>query len=188
MRRQRWIVGYFGGYWFWEGLNLSGGRHWKARLILDKSHTILGSRSQRGLTQLSLDLLYCSLDQKTLHPSTSLSLVSSLSATDMSEGQILSASNFLDSVYGESLQERGNSRAPTPMMVSDSSTSLLKKPPSIGLYSQWSILGLRTASPAPGAELSFVEHTSPIICFENDSGSSKAKAIPSQLPFWHTPS
>lgn len=81
-----------------------------------KSHTILGSRSQRGLTQLSLDLLYRSLDLQTLHSSSSLSLIASLSAADASEAQILSASTFLDGVYGENPQDRGNSRAATPMM------------------------------------------------------------------------
>lgn len=82
-----------------------------------KSHTILGSRSQRGLTQLSLDLIYKSLNGQTLDPSSCESLVPSLSATDPSEGQILSASNFIDVVYGDGVQERNNSRAPTPMTV-----------------------------------------------------------------------
>ncbi|CAO1596734.1 hypothetical protein XANCAGTX0491_000566 [Xanthoria calcicola] len=80
-----------------------------------KSHTILGSKSQRGLTQLSLDLIYRSLGQQTLHPNSSLSLVASLTAGDASEAQILPATDFLDGVYGDVLQERSNSRAPTPM-------------------------------------------------------------------------
>lgn len=82
-----------------------------------KSHTILGSRSQRGLTQLSLDLIYKSLNGQTLDPSSCESLVPSLSAADPAEGQILSASNFIDVVYGDSVQDRNNSRAPTPMTV-----------------------------------------------------------------------
>lgn len=84
-----------------------------------KSHTILGSRSQRGLTQLSLDLIYKSLNGQTLDPSSCESLVPSLSAADPSEGQILSASNFIDVVYGDSVQDRNNSRAPTPMTVGE---------------------------------------------------------------------
>lgn len=82
-----------------------------------KSHTILGSRSQRGLTQLSLDLIYKSLNGQTLDPSSCESLISSLGAADPAEGQILSASNFIDVVYGDSVQDRNNSRAPTPMAV-----------------------------------------------------------------------
>lgn len=82
-----------------------------------KSHTILGSRSQRGLTQLSLDLIYKSLNGQTLDPSSCESLVPSLSAADPAEGQILSVSNFIDVVHGDSVQDRNNSRAPTPMTV-----------------------------------------------------------------------
>lgn len=84
-----------------------------------KSHTILGSRSQRGLTQLSLDLIYKSLRGQSLDPSSCESLVPSLSAADPSEGQILAASNFIDVVYGDNVQERNNSRAPTPMTVGE---------------------------------------------------------------------
>lgn len=86
-------------------------------LTLVKSHTILGSRSQRGLTQLSLDLIYKSLNGQTLDPSSCEFLVPSLSAADPSEGQILSASSFIDVVHGDCVQERNNSRAPTPMTV-----------------------------------------------------------------------
>jgi hypothetical protein len=84
-----------------------------------QSHTILGSKSQRGLTQLTLDVLF----QNTLpyladidsHPS----VFNSLSAADVSEAQLLSAGQFLDIVYasdnGPSL-----SRATTPALVRDS--------------------------------------------------------------------
>ncbi|KAL2043995.1 hypothetical protein N7G274_003516 [Stereocaulon virgatum] len=92
-----------------------------------KSHTILGSKSQRGLTQLSLDLLYRSLDNCTLQPSSHPSLIVSLAATDTSESQILSASTFLDSVYGDGLQESNRSRAPTPMIDSNYTPSAPKR-------------------------------------------------------------
>ncbi|KAI9857398.1 MAG: hypothetical protein M1813_008301 [Trichoglossum hirsutum] len=85
-----------------------------------KSHTILGSRSQRGLTQLSLDVIFNSLGSHLLHPSTNLSLCSSLSGSDVSEAQLLPASIFLDSLYGEaetSMLSRASSRAPTPMVM-----------------------------------------------------------------------
>ncbi|KAL8826633.1 MAG: hypothetical protein Q9191_003681 [Dirinaria sp. TL-2023a] len=107
-----------------------------------KSHTILGSKSQRGLAQLSLDLLYRSLGDQTLHPAQIISLLASLNAADASEAQIYSASTFLDGVYGEPIQERNNSRATTPMAVGRNSTSTSRIPPSTGLYSQWSILGI----------------------------------------------
>ena len=116
--------------------------------MLQQSHTILGSRAQRGLTQLSLDLLYRSLATKILHPDQSPSLVASLSATDPSEAQILSARSFLDSVYGDALQSQAPSRAQTPM-VGNFSHSNPRIPPSSGLKSQWSILGLDANSPRP---------------------------------------
>ncbi|KAG8525821.1 uncharacterized protein KY384_000581 [Bacidia gigantensis] len=76
-----------------------------------KSHTILGSKTQRGLTQLSLDLLYRSLGQRIVQPCESPSLIGSLTSSDPSEAQIYSAHAFLDSVYGDGL----SSRAQTPM-------------------------------------------------------------------------
>ncbi|KAH0548155.1 hypothetical protein GP486_008118, partial [Trichoglossum hirsutum] len=99
------------------------------------SHTILGSRSQRGLTQLSLDVIFNSLGSHLLHPSANLSLCYSLSASDVSEAQLLPANVFLDSLYGEaetSMLSRASSRATTPMvMVGDK--ALLHTCPS-GLY------------------------------------------------------
>lgn len=92
-----------------------------------QSHTILGSKSQRGLTQLSLDLLYRSLDAQMLQPATHPSLIASLNATDASEAQIFSASGFLDNVYGDGLQEPSRSRAPTPMMDTAFTPSVPKR-------------------------------------------------------------
>lgn len=115
-----------------------------------------------------------------------------MSAADASEAQILSASTFLDGVYGENPQDRGNSRAATPMMVGNPFTSSSKKHPPTGLYNQWSILGLRTGSPAPGTEKSTVEPTIPISRPGNESTPPEndplePKALPSQPPFWNTP-
>ena len=91
-----------------------------------------------------------------LHPANSLSLITSLNATDASEAQISSASVFLESVYGDHNQERMSSRATTPMTVGSISSSILKAPPSTGLYDQWSILSLESpklqALPTPGIE------------------------------------
>ena len=121
-----------------------------------QSHTILGSKTQRGLTQLSLDLLYRSLGTQTLHPAIHPSLIASLNATDASEAQIFSAPGFLDNVYGDSLPDPSRSRAPTPMTVGNPSRSSLKVPysslkvhhHSTGPRSQWSILSLDAETPS----------------------------------------
>lgn len=147
---------------------------------------MLGSRSQRGLTQLSLDLLYRSLDQQTLHPSSSPSLISSLNATDVSEGQIISASNFLDGVYGDCAQERNSSRAPTPMMVGNPFTSWSKKAPLNGPCNQWAILGLSTGSSGSGTENS-IDSPFPASGPGNENSSVESKALPSQSPPGSTP-
>ncbi|KAI9808942.1 MAG: hypothetical protein M1827_007116 [Pycnora praestabilis] len=96
-----------------------------------KSHTILGSRSQRGLTQLSLDVLFRSLGNHLLHPSTTSSVFPSLSTSDASEAHLLPATVFLDSLYGDAQSERPNSRAPTPMLVGK---DVPLHPSSSGLY------------------------------------------------------
>ncbi|KFZ13431.1 hypothetical protein V502_06620 [Pseudogymnoascus sp. VKM F-4520 (FW-2644)] len=83
-----------------------------------KSHTILGSRSQRGLTQLALDLLFRSISDNILDPSTIYSLHASVAASDPSEAQVLSSQGFLDIIYGDqSCASRATSRAATPMRV-----------------------------------------------------------------------
>ena len=137
------------GYWLhWELLVLArsvathGLFNGQDFLTSGQSHTILGSKSQRGLTQLSLDLLYRSLDEQCLHPSRQTSLIASLAAVDASEAQVLSAVGFLDSTYGDGLQETARSRAQTPMTVSTLSSSSLQVPSSAGPKSQWAILSL----------------------------------------------
>ncbi|KFY52227.1 hypothetical protein V497_08588, partial [Pseudogymnoascus sp. VKM F-4516 (FW-969)] len=81
-----------------------------------KSHTILGSRSQRGLTQLALDLLFRSISNNILDPNTTYSLHNSVAASDPSEAQVLSSQGFLDIIYGDqSGASRATSRAATPM-------------------------------------------------------------------------
>ncbi|KAI4129603.1 MAG: hypothetical protein LQ341_006551 [Variospora aurantia] len=115
-----------------------------------KSHTILGSKSQRGLTQLSLDLIYRSLSQQVLHPNSSPFLIASLSAADASEAQIITARDFLEGVYGDSLHERVNSRAPTPMTVGLASHSNPMISQVSGPRSQWAILSLSPGLSADG--------------------------------------
>lgn len=82
-----------------------------------KSHTILGSRTQRGLTQLALDVLFRSISNNILDPNTTTSLHATVAASDPSEAQVMSAQMFLDTMYGDaSAASRASSRAPTPMV------------------------------------------------------------------------
>ena len=172
----------------WESLALarcaaSGSEYRNYRvLILYQSHTILGSRSQRGLTQLSLDLLYRSLNTKTLHPAGSPSLIASLSATDSSESQILSTHTFLDSVYGDAIQS--SSRAPTPMTVGKPSHSTLQLPPAKGPKSQWSILSLDGSSPGSSSRLGCELEDEVSALYAVQASSRNKNPLPSQLPVW----
>ena len=106
-----------------------------------QSHTILGSRSQRGLTQLSLDVLYQNLDAQLAQLSHDPSVLPSLASADASESQLFAANAFLESIYGDGEargQSRGTSRATTPMMVRQSTEDIQRQPhatsPTKGLY------------------------------------------------------
>ncbi|KJR88633.1 uncharacterized protein SPSK_06976 [Sporothrix schenckii 1099-18] len=95
-----------------------------------KSHTILGSRSQRGLTQLTLDVLFRSIGHNIADCATSSSLEASINASDASEATIYTASTFLDSVYADaSGPSHYSSRAPTPMIVRPPSPYCLSDAP-----------------------------------------------------------
>ncbi|KAL2022631.1 hypothetical protein VTK56DRAFT_4975 [Thermocarpiscus australiensis] len=81
-----------------------------------KTHTILGSRTQRGMTQLALDVIFRSLGQNVVNCDSDPALERSIVASDPSEATIFSASTFLDSVYADTaVPFRASSRAPTPM-------------------------------------------------------------------------
>ncbi|KAI4169522.1 MAG: hypothetical protein LQ343_005662 [Gyalolechia ehrenbergii] len=154
-----------------------------------KSHTILGSKSQRGLTQLSLDLIYRSLKQQTLHPNSSSSLLSSLNAADASEAQILPAREFLDGAYGDAPLERAGSRAATPMTVGPKFPLNLSKLFKAGSKSQWSILSLSSRF---SCQNGIGERSSIRPVLEEPMQSTGpipdgAQDIPSRLPFWNTP-
>ena len=78
----------------------------------------MGSRSQRGLTQLALDVLFHSIGPNMLDRASLPSVLESLQACDPSESALSTASHFLDSTYADpSGSSRANSRAPTPMIV-----------------------------------------------------------------------
>ncbi|KAL2148619.1 hypothetical protein VTH82DRAFT_2173 [Thermothelomyces myriococcoides] len=81
-----------------------------------KSHTILGSRSQRGLTQLALDVIFQSLGENIVDCDTCPTLEQSIVASDPSEAAISPAPAFLDSTFVDlSASCRAGSRAQTPM-------------------------------------------------------------------------
>ena len=94
-----------------------------------QTHTILGSRSQRGLTQLSLDVIFRSIGQNLVNCDSNPALEHSIAASDPSEGNIFAASTFLDSVYADTAAPfRASSRAPTPMLVGPSFSSPFRPP------------------------------------------------------------
>ncbi|KAK8097268.1 hypothetical protein PG999_013212 [Apiospora kogelbergensis] len=87
-----------------------------------KTHTMLGSRSQRGLTQLALDVIFRSLESNLLDCTRNTNLEASIQASDSSEATFFSAPSFLETVYNDFVSSRMGSRAGTPMTV--------RKPPS----------------------------------------------------------
>ncbi|OAX84124.1 hypothetical protein ACJ72_01513 [Emergomyces africanus] len=85
-----------------------------------KTHTILGSKSQRGITQMSLDVLFRSLSStvQNLDDQGNPLLLSSIADSDPSEAQLFTARSFLETIYSDPWNERGRgSRAQTPMSV-----------------------------------------------------------------------
>ncbi|KAK7943812.1 kinesin family protein [Apiospora aurea] len=82
-----------------------------------KTHTMLGSRSQRGLTQLALDVIFRSVESNILDCSKNTNLEASIQASDPSEATFFSAPAFLEAVYNDFASSRTGSRAGTPMTV-----------------------------------------------------------------------
>ncbi|KAJ5684083.1 uncharacterized protein N7477_000428 [Penicillium maclennaniae] len=116
-----------------------------------KSHTILGSKSQRGLTQMALDVIFRSLEPtvKTEDGSISPMMLASLAASDASEAQLFSAQTFLEAVYGDPNGGR-NSRAQTPMSPGRANTPLtVRSPQSLNSPQE----SLRKRSPDSGTGL-----------------------------------
>jgi hypothetical protein len=87
-------------------------------LIPAQSHTILGTKSQRGLTQMALDVLFQNTGEQLVQSFYGAPAFSSLAAADVSEAHMFTATAFLDSLYGDNQSERAPSRAQTPMAVS----------------------------------------------------------------------
>jgi hypothetical protein len=96
--------------------------------MIMQSHTMLGTKTQRGMTQMALDVLFKSLSTNMRSPDnfSDLGLVASLAASDPSEAQIFSAKTFLDCVFSDPASERGRgSRAQTPLVSSRAQTPML---------------------------------------------------------------
>lgn len=92
---------------------------------------------------MALDVLFQTTSDSLVHPSGIGSVFPSIAASDVSEAQMFTAGAFLDSMYGDSISERGGlgSRAQTPMVVGSPnstsrimSTSTPPHPTSVGLY------------------------------------------------------
>lgn len=77
---------------------------------------MLGSKSQRGLTQLALDTIFRSIEANAADDGRTHLVVSSIQASDPSEASVYSASTFLDSVFHDFAASCG-SRSATPMTV-----------------------------------------------------------------------
>ncbi|ETN38019.1 uncharacterized protein HMPREF1541_07642 [Cyphellophora europaea CBS 101466] len=153
-----------------------------------KSHTILGSKSQRGLTQMSLDLLFQSIGHNLrcpTHPNrmTDAGLLSSLQMSDPSEAHIQSATAFLDSIYSDGDRARQSraqtpmSRAQTPMMVRTDSGELPASFPSSPLYS----------CTGPNADDNVIVRDYGVLHHSARFNEPKKKELwrpPAKLPFW----
>ncbi|KAG9571185.1 P-loop containing nucleoside triphosphate hydrolase protein, partial [Aureobasidium melanogenum] len=116
-----------------------------------KSHTILGSRSQRGLTQLALDVLYQNLGDQLISTRRDQLALQSVFASDTSEAHMSAANQYLESIYGDAPSDarshsRAQSRAATPLMVRSTSSSKQ---------------GLSQAKTQPTKDISFVSNPRP---------------------------
>ncbi|EXL55543.1 hypothetical protein FOCG_06120 [Fusarium oxysporum f. sp. radicis-lycopersici 26381] len=90
-----------------------------------KTHTILGSKTQRGLTQLTMDVLFRSIGENILDPNAAFTAQDSLQAIDGAESSLTTASHFFDPPFRDSVASRAPSRAGTPML----SDGLMSPPP-----------------------------------------------------------
>ena len=115
-------------------------------------------------------------------------------SADASEAQILPASGFLDGVYGDTFQERGNSRANTPMAVGEHShhkrtPSLIKASPAAmpGSWKQWSFTDLTLMlSPHRKAGRKNRQNFLHLPEKPEEQVPQTPRELPSRLPFWNT--
>lgn len=85
---------------------------------VSQTHTILGSKTQRGITQLALDVVFRSLNDNMLESTNLSTVLDSLQKCDSSESVLSTASHFLDHILIDpAAGSRAPSRANTPMIV-----------------------------------------------------------------------
>ncbi|KAI0872360.1 P-loop containing nucleoside triphosphate hydrolase protein [Hypoxylon argillaceum] len=95
-----------------------------------KTHTMLGCRRQRGLTQLALDVVFRSIEANLVDYESTPALETSIRSSDASEANIFAASTFLESMFGDvAAPSRAPSRATTPMVVRESPVHSYPKSP-----------------------------------------------------------
>ncbi|KAI5458764.1 P-loop containing nucleoside triphosphate hydrolase protein [Mariannaea sp. PMI_226] len=113
-----------------------------------KTHTILGSKSQRGLTQLAMDVVFRSIGERMLDSHSLYAVHDSLQACDASESALTLASEFFDTSR-DAAPSRAGSRAATPMIVRPQEQTLsFVNPPSAACQEVSSLVG---SMPMPGA-------------------------------------
>lgn len=86
-------------------------------LIQRQSHTILGTKTQRGLVQMTLDVIYQTCEEQLVQSFYGAPAFSSLATADVSDAQMYTATAYLDTMFGDNQSERFPSRAQTPMQV-----------------------------------------------------------------------
>ncbi|KAJ2902000.1 Kinesin-like motor protein 9 [Zalerion maritima] len=123
-----------------------------------KTHTMLGSKTQHGMTQLALDLIFRSIKSNVVDCFSSPSLESSINASDASEANIIAAQSFCDNVYGDPSGPRNSSRAQTPMLVGTTPSHTPTHPSIRSLYPV-----LRFLSPSSPTSVRLVGHPSPLL-------------------------
>ncbi|OBS25322.1 hypothetical protein FPOA_05855 [Fusarium poae] len=79
-----------------------------------KTHTILGSKSQRGMTQLAIDVLFRSIGENMIDGNDIFTAQDSLQECDGAESSLTIASHFLSPSFRDSVASRAPSRAATP--------------------------------------------------------------------------
>ncbi|RFN51454.1 kinesin [Fusarium flagelliforme] len=79
-----------------------------------KTHTILGSKSQRGMTQLAMDVLFRSIGENMIDGNDLFNAQDSLQECDGADSSLTIASHFLSPSFRDSVASRAPSRAATP--------------------------------------------------------------------------
>ncbi|KAI4928151.1 uncharacterized protein J4E92_005634 [Alternaria infectoria] len=105
-----------------EGVMGAPGHHGRDGLLATlgctgsgKSHTILGTKSQRGLVQMTLDVIFQACDEQLVQSLYGAPAYSSLANADVSEAQMYTATAYIENMYGDNNQSGRYSRAQTPV-------------------------------------------------------------------------